>query len=229
MSFNEFTIKEMPTQERPREKMINHGPSALSNSELLAILIRTGSKEKSAIDLGNEVIKKIDGLTKIHDVTHEELLNINGIGNAKACVLLASIELNKRISSLALKKRVRITSPNDIINIFMDELRFEKRENFITVLLNTKNEVISKEIISIGNLNTSIVHPREVYKLAIKKSASSIIFIHNHPSGDSKPSKNDKNITNRLVKAGDIIGIDVIDHIILGNDEYFSFKENNLI
>jgi len=229
MANNYFMIKEMPTLERPREKMINYGSNTLSNAELIAILIGSGNAKKNAIELSSEIINNFGGLIALTDITHEELTSIRGIGDAKACNILAALELNKRVSAYALKKRLKITSPNDVCNIFMDELRYDKKEKFIIVLLNTKSEIISKELISIGNLNSSIVHPREVYKYAIKKSAASVLFIHNHPSGNPDPSKNDKNITRRLTEVGEIIGINVVDHIIIGNNRYFSFKENNLI
>lgn len=229
MANNYFMIKEMPTLERPREKMINYGSNTLSNAELIAILIGSGNAKKNAIELSSEIINNFGGLIALTDITHEELTSIRGIGDAKACNILAALELNKRVSAYALKKRLKITSPNDVCNIFMDELRYDKKEKFIIVLLNTKSEIISKELISIGNLNSSIVHPREVYKYAIKKSAASVLFIHNHPSGNPDPSKNDKNITKRLTEVGEIIGINVVDHIIIGNNRYFSFKENNLI
>jgi DNA repair protein RadC len=222
-------IKEMPDLERPREKMANHGTQVLSNAELIAILIGSGNKRQNAIELSTEIINTFGGLNKLTDVTYEELLTINGIGTAKACNILASLELNKRISQSSLNKKMKITSPTDVCNIFMDELRYEMKEKFIIILLNTKSEIISKEIISIGNLNSSIVHPREVYKYAIKKSAASILFIHNHPSGNPMPSENDKEITKRLTEVGDIIGIKVVDHIIIGNNQHFSFKEHNLI
>jgi len=222
-------IKEMPTLERPREKMINYGSNALSNAELIAILIGSGNARQNAIELSSEIINNFGGLIALTDITHEELTSIRGIGDAKACNILAALELNKRVSAYALKKRLKITSPNDVCNIFMDELRYDKKEKFIIILLNTKSEIISRELISIGNLNSSIVHPREVYKYAIKKSAASVLFIHNHPSGNPDPSKNDKNITKRLTEVGEIIGINVVDHIIIGNNRYFSFKENDLI
>jgi len=229
MKDNYFMIKEMPVLERPREKMINQGTQRLSNAELIAILIHTGNKNQNAIELSNEIINTFGGLSGLTDITFDELISIKGIGAAKACNILAALELNKRISTFSKKKKMKITSPNDVCNLFMDELRYEKKEQFITVLLNTKSELISTEVISMGNLNSSIVHPREVYKYAIKKSAASVLFIHNHPSGDPKPSQNDKEITKRLTEVGDIIGINVLDHIIIGNNQHFSFKENNLI
>lgn len=224
-----FLIKEMPDLERPREKLIHYGKNALSNAELIAILIGSGNSRKNAIELGREMIINFGGLSGFTDITHHELTAIPGIGDAKACNILAAIELNKRISAHSLNRRMRITSPSDVCNLFMDELRHEKKEQFIVLLLNTKSEVISKELISIGNLNSSIVHPREVYKFAIKKSAASILFIHNHPSGNPKPSQNDRNITDRLVQVGDLVGINVVDHIIIGNDSHYSFKEHDLI
>ncbi|MDM8534840.1 DNA repair protein RadC [Clostridiaceae bacterium HSG29] len=229
MKTNYFMIKEMPALERPREKMINHGTKRLSNAELIAILIHTGNKKQNAIELSHEIINNVGGLSGLTDITFEELTSIKGIGTAKACNILAALELNKRVSAFSIKKKMKITSPNDVCNIFMDELRYEKKEQFIIVLLNTKSEMISTEVISMGNLNSSIVHPREVYKFAIKKSAASVLFIHNHPSGDPRPSKNDKEITKRLTEVGNIIGINVLDHIIIGNNQHFSFKENNLI
>lgn len=224
-----YTIKEMPLDERPREKLINYGVKSLSNVELLAILLRTGSKKKSAIDLSREIINSFDGVKNLANVSYEELTSINGIGRAKSCQLIASLELNKRISLAGLVESRKITSPEDVYNYFSELLKYDKREQFITILLNTKNEIITHLTISVGSLNSSIVHPREVFNAAVKKSAAAMVLLHNHPSGNPAPSKNDKNITNRIIEAGSILGIDILDHIIIGYDRYYSFKEHNLI
>jgi len=225
-----LTIKEMPENERPREKLMRYGSHTLSNSELLAILLRTGSKEQSALELANIVLshdKK--GIRYLANCTVEELSKIKGIGQSKACQIIAAIELGNRLSRSALESKKAIRSPKDVKDIFINDMRFLEKEHFKVVFLNTKNEIIAYETISIGSLNASIVHPREVFNRAIKKSSASIILLHNHPSGNPEPSKEDINITKRLIEAGKIIGIEVLDHVIIGDGDYFSLKENSLI
>ncbi|SHJ52815.1 RadC family protein [Tepidibacter formicigenes] len=226
-----MSIKEMALDERPREKMILKGAKYLSNPELLAILLRSGNKDMSAIDLANYIINmdKSEGIRSLCNITIEELSKIKGIGNAKACQILASIELGKRIAKSIPRDKFKINSPDDIASVYMEELRYLKKEVFKIVLLNTKNEIISDIEISVGSLNSSIVHPREVFIEAIRRSANKIILMHNHPSGYVEPSKEDKNITKRLVDGGKILGIDIIDHIIIGDGIYFSFKEKALM
>lgn len=225
-----LTIKEMPEYERPREKLIRYGSETLSNSELLAILIRTGSKEQSALELANTVLSSDNnGIRFLAKCTVEELNTIKGIGKSKACQIIAAIELGKRLSRSTLESKKAIRSPKDVKDIFIDDMRFLEKEHFKVVFLNTKNEIIAFETISIGSLNASIVHPREVFNRAIKKSSASIILLHNHPSGNCEPSKEDINVTKRLIEAGKIIGIEVLDHIIIGDGDYFSLKENSLI
>ncbi|RKD27979.1 DNA replication and repair protein RadC [Caminicella sporogenes DSM 14501] len=225
-----LTIKEMPESERPREKMILYGPSSLSNSELLAILIRTGSREHSALELANIILSQDEkGIRFLADCTIEELSQIKGIGCSKACQILAAVELGSRISKSLIDFRVSIKSPKDVVDFFIEDMKFLNKEHFKIVLLNTKNEIITYETISIGSLNASIVHPREVFNRAIKKNAASVILLHNHPSGNPNPSREDINITKRLVNAGKIIGIEVLDHIIIGDGNYYSMKENMMI
>ncbi len=220
-------IKKLPLEERPREKMINYGEQALSNAELLAIILRTGTSNYSAIDIGHKIIEKCpNDFSEISHLSLKELCEIDGIGPSKACQILSSIELGKRIQRARFKKRYKVSSPESIFSFFREELGHEKIEKFIIVLLNTKNEILKWEIISIGSLNASIVHPREVFNKAIKNSAAAIIAIHNHPSGHVAPSKEDLNITLRLKEAGSIVGINLIDHIIIGREAYYSFKEN---
>ncbi len=225
-----YTIKELPMTERPREKLYNHGPGALSNEELLAIIIRTGNKNDSAIDLARKILSKDSrGLVYLRDTTMQELMETKGVGECKAAQILAAIEIGKRINFREALSKVKITEPNTIANLYMDEMRYLQKEHFRIMLLDTKNQIIVTEEISVGTLNASIVHPRDVFKAAIKRNSNSMILVHNHPSGDPAPSNEDINITNRLVDAGNLIGIKVLDHIIIGDNRYISFKEKNLI
>lgn len=230
MPFNlQMTVKEMAADERPREKMLAKGEKSLSNAELLAILLRTGTKHKNAIELANYIINKdLQGLRYLQDMTIEELCEIDGIGLSKATMIKAALELGIRVASVK-PNTYKVKNPWDIYKYYMDGLRYQKKEIFKVVLLNTKNEIISDIDVSIGTLNSSLVHPREVFREAIKRSTNKIILMHNHPSGSIEPSKEDKNITSRLIKCGEIIGIEVIDHIIIGDGLYFSFKENMII
>lgn len=225
-----YTIKELPITERPREKLYNYGPKALSNEELLAIIIRTGNKEDTAIDLARRLLSKDDrGLVSLRDTTLQELMETKGIGKCKAAQILAAIEIGKRINYLDALSKVKISEPSTIANLYMDEMRYLQKEHFRVVLLDTKNQIIVTEEISVGTLNASIVHPRDVFRAAIKRNANSIILIHNHPSGDPTPSNEDINITKRLLEAGNLIGIKVLDHIIIGDNKYISFREKNII
>ncbi|MCR8746499.1 RadC family protein [Romboutsia lituseburensis] len=219
----------MTLEERPREKMLMQGEKKLSNQELLAILLRTGTKQKNAIELANYIISKdTQGLRYLQDMTIEELCEIDGIGLSKAAQIKAALELGIRVASVKPKK-YKIKNPWDIYKFYMEELRYQKQEIFKVVLLNTKNEIISDVDVSRGTLNSSLVHPREVFREAIKRSTNKIILMHNHPSGTIEPSKEDKDVTFRLIKCGELIGIEVIDHIIIGDGLYFSFKENMII
>lgn len=225
-----FTIKELPETERPREKLYKQGPESLSNEELLAIIIRTGSRTETSIQISKKVLSRDNrGLVYLRDTTLQELMETKGIGECKAAQILAAIEIGKRINHYTALEKVKINQPGTVADLFMDEMRYLQKEHFRIVLLDTKNQIISSEEISIGTLNASIVHPRDVFKIAIKRNANSIILIHNHPSGDPTPSKEDINITNRLVEVGDLVGIKVLDHIIIGDSNYISFKEKNII
>ena len=223
-----LTIKEMTLEERPREKMILNGVSSLSDAELLAILIRSGTKEFNAIQLAQMIINKAENIKYLHDISIEELKSINGIGITKAVQIKAALELGNRIASY-IPQKYKVKNPWDIYKYYMESLRYQYKEIFKIVLLNTKNEIITDVDISIGTLNSSLVHPREVFREAIRRSSNKIILLHNHPSGDIQPSKEDKNVTKRLKECGEIIGIEVMDHIIIGDGVYFSFKENMLI
>ncbi len=223
-------IKELPKDERPREKLLKYGVDSLSNSELLAILIRTGTREMSALDLSNKLLAlDHDGISFFASSSLEELRRLKGIGDAKACQIMAAIELGKRIATKPKSKRINISSPIEVANLFLEEMRYYKKEFFKILLLNTKNEIIMIEEISVGNLNSAIVHPREVFSVAVRKSASAIILVHNHPSGNPDPSREDIELTKRLIAAGEIIGIEVLDHLIIGDGVFISFKEKSII
>lgn len=230
LSERNFTIKDLPLSERPREKLYSHGVEALSNAELLAIIIRTGNSEDSAIDLSRKILSMDDrGIAYLADVQLQELIQVKGIGNSKACQILAAIEFGKRINRRGPIDKVKVTSPQVLADLLIQEMRYLSKEIFKIAILDTKNQILSIEDISIGTLNASIVHPRDVFKIAIKKNANSIILVHNHPSGDTTPSNEDISITNRLVDGGNLMGIKVLDHIIIGDNNYLSFKEKNLL
>ena len=229
-SESNYTIKELPESERPREKLLEYGAKTLSNSELLSILIRIGSREFSALDLSHRLLRTIpEGVASLGESSVEEITQIKGIGECKAAQILAAVELGRRVVLESTKDKKKITSPLDVVDFFMMDLCKLKREHFKITMLDTKNNIIGVEEISIGNLNSSIVHPREVFKQAIKRSSSSIILVHNHPSGDPTPSKEDINITKRLVECGDLLGIRVLDHIIIGDNKHASLKEMDIL
>lgn len=218
-------IKDLPKIERPRERLEKYGPGKLSNSELLAILLGTGVKGLNVIELAKNILRKIDG-EKIKNISVKELKKIHGLGSAKACEIVASLELGKRL--LHGKQAALLLSPQDVWNELKD-IRNHKKEHFIVFYLDSQNQEIKREIISVGTLNASLVHPREVFELAVKYLASHILIAHNHPSGGCDPSKEDINLTNRLSEAGKILGIEVVDHVIISNSGFLSFKEKGII
>lgn len=222
---NGIRIKELPTSDRPRERLIKNGANVLSNAELLAILIRTGIKNENALALSYGLLKQKEGLRFLIDCTVQELSSIRGIGMAKAAQLKAAVELGKRVAASVSSEEVCVKRPKDAVNMVMEDMRYLKKEYMKLMLLNIKCCVIGIEDVSVGNLNSSIVHPREVFIPAIKKSSASIILIHNHPSGDPAPSNEDISITKRVAEAGKIIGIELADHIIIGDGKYVSLKE----
>lgn len=220
-----FTLKDFPASERPREKMIREGPRHLSNQELLAILLRTGTKDASVMELAQRVLLHFDGLRLLKESTIEELQTLKGIGLAKATELQAALELGRRIYTFREEERYLIRSPEDVAAFVMEEMRFYTQEHFVILCLNVKNEVIHRQTLFIGSLNSSIVHPREIFKEALRRSAASIICLHNHPSGDPSPSPEDIEVTKRLTECGRILGIEVLDHVIIGDHKFISLKE----
>ncbi|NLM69790.1 MAG: DNA repair protein RadC [Firmicutes bacterium] len=222
-------IKDLPVQERPRERLLQYGPEYLSNRELLAILLETGTRNQSVFALADQLIAHFGSLRALACATYEEMAEIKGIGPAKAARVIAAFELTKRLSNSSLEVREVIRSPQDAADIVMDEMSLLDREHFVILMLNTKHAVIAKKVVSIGHLNASLVHPRELFKDVIKKSSAAVILVHNHPSGDPTPSEDDIRVTQRLCEAGRLLGISVLDHIVIGDKSYVSFREQGLI
>lgn len=222
-------IRDYPEDERPRERLIKGGPETLSNQELLAIILRTGTKQESVLELSHRIIKNFEGLRLLKDASIEELTSLNGVGPAKAVQLIAAIELGRRVSRLQQEERYTVRSPEDGANYVMEDMRFLSQEHFVCLYLNTKNQVLHRQTVFVGSLNASIVHPREVFREAFRRSAASLICFHNHPSGDPTPSREDIEVTKRLAECGKMIGIDVLDHIIIGDQKFISLKEKGYV
>ena len=222
-------IRDMPEEERPRERLAKLGPEALANAELLAILLRTGTAKESAIGLANRLLSKFEGLRGIAGATVEELSEVPGLGLAKAAQLKAAFELGKRLAASSDDDKPTIRCPADAANLVMEQLRYQDREHLVALFLDIRNRVIGQKTVSVGSLHANIVHPREVFKDAIARSAAAIIVAHNHPSGDPSPSEEDCNVTARLKEAGSLIGIQLLDHIIIGAGKFLSLKERGLL
>lgn len=224
-----MTIKNMLNMERPREKLVMYGRESLSDAELIAILLRNGVADKSALQLAEDVLSyDSNGLKFLTQCVPEELAQIRGIGEAKACQIIAGIELGKRVSGRLQDKRFVLSNPSAVALHFMEEMKHYTKEHFKVLMLNTKLEIIAEETIAIGSLNSTMIHPREVFAKAVKNSSASMILVHNHPSGNPMPSKEDVSITKRLVEAGEILGIKVLDHLVIGAGVYVSLKEENI-
>ncbi|MCH7850097.1 MAG: DNA repair protein RadC [Nanoarchaeota archaeon] len=223
-----MNIKTLPSEERPREKLLKHGARSLTNSELLAIILRTGNKKENVLELSNKFFTKynLKSLSRLKTSTLKKQL---GIGDAKACQIMACFELGKRLSAFKEEIKPQIKSAKDIANIFIPKMNSLEKEHFIGVYLDSRRRIIKQETIFIGSLNESIVHPREIFKIAIEENAAAIIILHNHPSGDSTPSSFDIKITKELIKAGELLGIQILDHIIIGGGKFVSLKEEEMI
>ena len=229
-NFNEQRIKNLPLEDRPREKLLQRGVQALTDAELLAILLRTGTAQKSALDLGRELTA--DGglyrrLARVSDLS--ELMQIKGLGQAKAATVLAALEIGRRIASAAPLDKVHVGSPQEVAEFLMPRLRYATKEQFLVILLNSKNIIIGTEVISEGSLTNSVVHPREVFQPPILQHAAAICVAHNHPSGDPSPSSDDKELTTIIQKAGKTLGIPLLDHVIIGDGAYYSFQEDGAL
>ncbi len=225
-----MNIRRLPNEEKPREKLLREGKEKMSNTELLAMLIGSGTKEKSALQLASEIISlDSGGIRYLGECRPEELTAVNGIGEAKACEILAAAELGRRIASLPSRKGVIISSSSDIADMFMGRMRYYKKEYFISLMISAKGEIIEENQVSVGDLCSSTTHPREVFVEAVRRSAGSVVFVHNHPSGDPTPSRMDIETTKRLIEAGNILGIPVLDHIVIGDGCYVSMRAKGLI
>lgn len=224
-------VRDLPPEERPREKLLLSGAAALSNVELLAILLRSGTKKKSVLCIAEEILAHIKerGLVGMVHISVPELAKIDGVGQAKAATLQAAIELGRRLSVQQAAKIEIIRGPEDVAHYAMPRYRFAQKEHFAVLLLSTKNHVLGMPEVSVGSLSASVVHPREVFRAAIDYAAAAMILLHNHPSGDPTPSREDIAVTERMVKAGKIMDIPVLDHVVLGNERFASFKEKGLI
>lgn len=223
-------IRQLPDEERPREKLLKEGKEKLSTAEILAIIIGSGTGRKSALELAGEVIAMDNrGIRFLAECKPEELKGIKGIGTAKACEILAAVELGRRIASMPAERGVCIECSSDIAGIFMEKMRYHKKEHFVNLMIDAKGKIIEETEVSVGDLCSSTTHPREVFVDAVRRSAASVIFIHNHPSGDPAPSKMDIETTKRLMEAGELLGIPVLDHIIIGDGRYVSMRAEGII
>lgn len=218
-------IKEIPINDRPIERLINKGSEVLSNDELLAILLKTGTKEMSAKDLGTLILNKVD-INELKNITYEQLISIKGVGSKKAGTIMAAIELSKRMNQKVINLRGEFNDPLKLYNHYREILKDKKQEHFYAVYLDIRNKIIKDKLLFIGTANYSTVHPRDIFKEAYLIGAISLVVIHNHPSGEVLPSKNDLETTKQLIAVGNLLGIRVMDHIIIGENKYYSFCEN---
>jgi len=225
-----FTVHDLPFSERPRERLLKHGVAALSQQELIALVLGSGTKGKSVMITAQMLLSEFQTIQKLAAASIEEMTKVKGIGIAKATQIKAALELSKRLeeqSDQGLK--IAVKSPEDVIKAVKNKVKGKKKEHFFVLSLDTRNHLIESEEVSKGNLDSSIVHPREVFQKAISNSAASVIFVHNHPSGDPTPSNDDIQLTKRLIKVGELIGIEVLDHIVVCDNAHLSMKARNLL
>ena len=222
-------VKDIPILDRPRERLLKYGVINLSNEELLSIVLKNGTKNESVMSLSYNILKSINNISDLKDISINKLTKINGIGEVKAITLLAAIELGRRVYKEQNNKKVLLNDSKLVYNLLHDELYDKKQEYFIVLYLDNKKYLIEKKILFIGTINYSTVHPREIFKYAYLYSSSSIILVHNHPSGDTLPSKEDITLTNNLKEIGKLNGIPILDHIIVGNNNYYSFYKNDML
>lgn len=228
MEINKVRIHDIPEEERPRERLIRNGPESLSNAELLGVILRTGSKEENVVSLSSRILTEYS-IKQLSLVNVSRLMQVHGVGKAKAAQIAAVFELARRLETYVEEPKRKICSPKDVYTLMYPKMREQKKEKFITLCLDTKNQILKEEVVSIGSLNASIVHPREVFKSALLESSASVIMVHNHPSGDPSPSREDIMVTEKMVEGGKLLGIDVLDHIIIGDGKYVSLKDEGFV
>ncbi|MCD4703781.1 MAG: DNA repair protein RadC [Methanosarcinaceae archaeon] len=228
MNDHKITIQDMPMEERPQERLIKNGGHSLSNGELLAVILRTGTQKENIINICSRIFSEYS-LKQLSQANIAKLTEIHGIGDAKAAQMSAVFELARRLESFVEEPKRKIRSPGDVYSMLYPKLRELKKERLTTLHLNTKNEVLREEVVSIGSLNANIVHPREVFRSALMEASASVILTHNHPSGDPSPSREDIAVTKKLVEGGKILGIEVLDHVIIGDGRYVSLKDEGYL
>ncbi len=225
-------MKEMPEDERPYEKCIRYGAASLTDVELFAVLLQTGTKGKSALDLSREILTDENGkisLKKFRQMDYKDFCRVKGIGPVKAVQLSSLNELTKRLSKMQYARQPRFTSPEEIASFFMEDLRHEQQENLILVMMNNKMELLGYKLMFKGTVNASLISPREIFLEALHKEAVYIVLLHNHPSGDPTPSNEDIQATRRVRESGKLLGIQLADHIVIGDGTYMSMKENTIL
>lgn len=221
-----YRIKELPEETRPRERLQKLGAESLHERELIAILLRTGTGRENALDLADRILRYSEGMQGLRDISLQELTSLHGIGPGKAASILAGIELGRRAHEVAVKETISVSDPQTVADYFTGHMRTLKKEEFWILLVDVKCKMIHKQQISVGTINQSLIHPREVFEPAIRRSARGIIFVHNHPSGDPLPSREDLAVTRRLMEVGQVMGIDVLDHLIIGRHDFYSLRQN---
>jgi DNA repair protein RadC len=228
MEINKVRIQDIPEEERPRERLIRNGPESLSNAELLGIILRTGSREENVVNLCSRILTEYS-IKQLSLANISRLMQVHGVGKAKAAQIAAVFELARRLETFVEEPKRKVCSPKDVYTLMYPKMREQKKEKFITLCLDTKNQILREEVVSVGSLNASIVHPREVFKSALMESSASVIMVHNHPSGDPSPSREDIMVTEKMVEGGKLLGIDVLDHIIIGEGRYVSLKDEGFV
>jgi len=221
-------IRDFPTEERPRERLRNYGPGHLTNTELMAILLRSGLAGENVVAMATRLLARFDGLDGLARAGYDELCAEKGISHAKACQILAALELGRRFASLTPADRPAVGSPGDVANLLMAEMSMLEQEHFRVVLLNAKNHVLGVQSVYIGNVDSAVVRPAEVFTEAVRRTCPRIVIVHNHPSGDPTPSPEDIDITRRIIEAGRVLDVEVMDHVIIGRGRFVSMKERRL-
>lgn len=218
-------IKDMTPDDKPREKALKYGFASLSDADVLSILLRTGSKNKSVKDVSSDILKSLGGISNLKNIRVNKLTAIKGVGSVKAITLMAAVELAKRMDNEE-NRSIKITTSSDVFKYFNKYFLYETQEKFLVLFLNTKNEVIEQKVLFIGTANQSLVHLRDIFREAVLCNAIKIICVHNHPSGVPIPSMEDEAVTKKIKETGELMNINLIDHIIIGKDKYYSFLEN---